>query len=343
MSLVIDTFRNLIPPKSRPNVSNWISFNAPCCHHRGHKQDQRKRGGLKIDDGIVYNCFNCKFTTSWKPGRGISEKFKNLCKWLGASQDEINRMIFEAIKTESLNYEPEDDFVLVNFPKKELPEGALPLSEWGQLIYGEIKEQIGDNFLNVITYLMDRGFTNPFDHDFYWSPDPNYIDRVIIPFRWNNIIVGNTARKISGSKPKYLSDQPSNFLFNVDQQTEKQRYIFVCEGPFDALSVGGTALLTNNINDQQARILNNFNAEVIVIPDQDSAGLQLIERAIYYNFSVAFPNWDIDVKDVADAVNRYGKLFVIVDAIKTAQNQEIVINLYKKQLEKKIKYSKNND
>jgi hypothetical protein len=342
MPLVIDSFRKLIPPRSRSNSSNWISFNAPCCQHRGHKPDQRKRGGLKIDDGIVYNCFNCKFTASWQPGRNITEKFKNLCKWLGASQDDINQLIFEAIKTESLDYEPGDDIAQVDFPKRDLPPGSLSLAEWGPLIEGDIKETVGDDFLKVVSYLIERGYDNPFNHDFYWSPDPEYIDRVIIPFRWQGRIVGSTARKIADGKPKYVSDQPSNFLFNVDRQTEKQKYIFVCEGPFDALSIGGTALLTNNISDQQARILNSFNAEIIVIPDQDTPGLQLIERAIYYNFSVAFPNWGSDVKDVADAVNKYGKLFVVVDSIKTAQNQEIVINLYKKQLEKKLKYSENN-
>jgi hypothetical protein len=47
---------------------------------------------------------------------------------------------------------------------------------------------------------------------------------------------------------------------------------------------------------------------------------------------VAFPTWDSDVKDVADAVLKYGKLFVIVDAIKTAQRGEIKINVAKNNL-----------
>ena len=57
------------------------------------------------------------------------------------------------------------------------------------------------------------------------------------------------------------------------------------------------------------------------------------------------PNWDDDVKDVADAVQRYGKLFVIVDAIKTAQKGAIKINMAKKQQEHKLErleYAKEN-
>ena len=217
----------------------------------------------------------------------------------------------------------------------------MSLMDWSGIIQGEIEEKIGPQFIEILRYLMSRGYENPFDYDFYWSPTPGYDNRVIIPFRWQGRIVGNTARRITEGKPKYLSDQHPHFVFNFDKQTEDQKYILVCEGPFDALSVNGVALLTNDIADQQARIINSLGADVIVIPDQDEAGLQLINKAIHYNWSVAFPNWDDDVKDVAEAVQRYGKLFVIVDLIKTAQKGEIKITMLKKQLEQKLKYEKN--
>ena len=336
MTLVVDKFRTLIPSRAKSSPSGWTSFNAPCCHHRGHSQDTRKRGGLRFDQGIIFNCFNCKFTASWQPGRQISEKFKSLCKWLGASDDDIKVMVFEALKTESENYEPEQHVAKVEFESKELPEDALPLAEWGNLIEGELEEKIGEDYANALRYLISRGYNNPFDYDFYWSPAPGYIDRVIIPFYYQNRIVGNTARKVVDGRPKYLSDQHPHFVFNTDAQKENQKYIFVVEGPFDALSIGGVGLLTNDIADQQARIVNGLGSEVIVIPDQDEAGLNLIKKAMHYNWSVAFPNWDDDVKDVADAVLRYGKLFVIVDAIKTAVSGEIKLTMALKKLEKKL-------
>ena len=82
-----------------------------------------------------------------------------------------------------------------------------------------------------------------------------------------------------------------------------------------------------------------------MIPDQDSAGLTLFDRAAELGWSVAMPNWDPDIKDTADAVQRYGQLFVIVDAIKTAQQGEIKIIMAKKQQEHKIErleYDKEN-
>ncbi len=337
MTLVVDKFRSLIPPRAKSSPSGWTSFNAPCCQHRGHSPDTRKRGGLRFDgNGIVYNCFNCKFSTGWQPGSPFGEKIKSLSRWMGASEDDIRAMVFEALKTEAEDYESPEYQPKIEFEEKSLPEHSMSLMEWSGLLEGEIEEKIGPQFIEVLRYLMNRGYDNPFDYDFYWSPTPGYIDRVIVPFRWKGVIVGNTARKITDGKPKYLSDQHPHFVFNFDQQKEDQKYIFVCEGPFDALSINGVALLTNDIADQQARIINSLGAEVIVIPDQDEAGLELIKKAIHYNWSVAFPNWNNDVKDVADAVQKYGKLFVIVDAIKTAQKGEIKITMFKKHLEQKL-------
>lgn len=333
MTLVVDKFQSLLPPRAKQSPSGWTSFNAPCCQHRGHSPDTRKRAGVRFDGlGFVYNCFNCKFTTGWQPGSPIGEKLKTLVRWMGASEDDVKDLVFEALKTESADYNPQQHQPKIEFTDKELPEGALPLLEWADADLDQDQEQ---NFRSVIQYVVDRGYDLN-DNNFYWSPTPGYIDRVIIPFRWQNRIVGNTARKVRDGKPKYLSDQHPHFVFNFDQQQEDQKYIFVVEGPFDALSIDGVALLTNDISDQQSRIINSLGVEVIVIPDQDKAGLQLIKRAIELDWSVAFPNWDDDVKDCADAVRKYGKIFVVVDAIKTAQKGKIKITMAEKNLQQKI-------
>lgn len=332
MTLVVDTFRKLLPPRAKSSPSGWTSFNAPCCGHRGHSPDTRKRGGLRFDQGIVYNCFNCKFSTSWQPGRTISEKFKSLCRWMGASEDDIKTMVFEALKTEAPDYEAPDYIPKVEFEEKALPEAAMSISDW---VKSEYLPEVSDNLGPVIDYIYSRGM-DPMTDDFFWSPAPGYESRVIVPFRYEGKIVGNTARKVTDGKPKYLSDQHPHFVFNTDRQSENQRYIFVVEGPFDALSIGGVALLTNDIADQQARIINSLGGEIIVIPDQDEAGLNLVKKAMHYNWAVAFPNWDNEVKDAAEAVQRYGKLFVVVDAIKTAVSGDIKITMALKQMEKKI-------
>ena len=77
--------------------------------------------------------------------------------------------------------------------------------------------------------------------------------------------------------------------------------------------------------------------EIIVIPDQDEAGLEMIDSAIEHGFSVAFPTWEDHIKDVNDAVLRYGHLFVTVDAIKTSHQSKIKISMHKKKLEQRLK------
>lgn len=342
MTLVLDKFKSLLPPRAKSSPSGWTSFNAPCCHHRGHSRDKRKRAGVRFDTGFVYNCFNCKFTASWQPGRSISEKLKSLVRWMGGNDDDIRQMVFEALKTESPEYVAKESEFKIDFTTKELPEGALSISDWLDV---ELDLNLDTALAYVVEYLVNRGF-NPTSDDFYWSPVEGFQNRVIIPFRYQGRIVGYTARKVTPGKPKYLSDQHPRFVFNVDKQSDEQQYVFVTEGPFDAMSINGVALLTNDIADQQHKIINSLGAEVIVIPDQDQAGMNLISKAIEYNWSVAFPNWEDDVKDVADAVQKYGKLFVVVDAIKTAQSGAIKIEVAKRAMENKlnrIEYEKENN
>lgn len=332
MTAVVDIFRSILPSKAKHSPSGWTSFNAPCCQHRGHKPDTRKRAGVRFDgEGVIYNCFNCKFTTGWQPGSPFGEKMKTLCKWLGASDDTIKELIFEALKSEGGDYQPQQIFN-TNFTEKDLPEAAMPISQWL-----EMYDDMTAEFLNpVVQYVIDRGF-DPLDKNFYWSPAAGYADRIILPYFYQGKIVGSTARKITNGKPKYISDQHPHFVYNTDQQNEYRKYVLVTEGQFDALSVDGVGLLTNDISEQQSRIINSMGKDVIVVPDQDSAGLNIIDRAVELGWNVAFPNWDSDVKDCADAVQKYGKLFVVVDIIKTAEKNPIKIEMLKRALAQKIK------
>lgn len=335
MTVVSEIFKQWLPNRLKQTPSGWASFNAACCHHRGHSHDDRQRGGAKFGDGFVYNCFNCGYTASWKPGRPISQKLKKLMQWLGAPEDDINRMIFEAMRTESPDYDPSKSVEVKKFTKKELPEGALPLLDWIDI---DLDNDLELKLAEVVQYIVNRGF-DPVDSVFMWTPVDGFSDRVIIPFRHEGEIVGWTARKIRPGKPKYLSDQHPNYVFNLDSITREQKYVFVVEGPFDALAIGGVALLHNDISDHQAALINRLGKTVIVVPDRDQAGIEVIKRAIELDWEVAFPNWEPDVKDAADAVEKYGDLFVVTDIISTSVAGNIKINLYMKNFQKTLEKS----
>ena len=337
MTLVIDKIRSFIPQRSSATPSGWLTFNAPCCHHRGHKPDKRKRGGIRFDGtGVVYHCFNCKFATGWKPGDQITHRLKQFVTWLGVSNDDINQLVLEALKAEHPDYKPEHSKEVAphhQFNPVKLPEGCLPVAEWIE----HYLDLVGDPIAPILEYLVSRGFS-PFDPHFYWTPVEEYSARVIIPYWYGGKIVGYTGRKVFPGKPKYLSEQQPGFVFNLDGQTVGQKYLFVVEGIFDAIAINGVGVLTNAINEQQARLINSVGADqVIVIPDQDKPGLELYSAALKYNWSVATPTWENSIKDVADAVQTYGKLFTVVDAIKTAKSGPVHINLAKQHAEAQLK------
>ncbi len=169
MTLVVDKFRTLLPPRAKSSPSGWTSFNAPCCQHRGHSPDTRKRGGIRFDgDGIVYNCFNCKFSTDWQPGSPFGEKMKNLSRWLVAAEDDIKELIFESLKTEGPEYKPEQYQSKIEFTDKPLPEGSLSLKEWV-----EFGTDMPLEVVPVLEYVYNRGY-DPLDGNFYWSPSSGY-------------------------------------------------------------------------------------------------------------------------------------------------------------------------
>ena len=66
------------------------------------------------------------------------------------------------------------------------------------------------------------------------------------------------------------------------------------------------------------------------MPDRDAPGEKLISQAKDFGWSVAFPEWGDDIKDVADAVMRYGRLFTIQSILKTAESSKLKIDLKRK-------------
>jgi hypothetical protein len=55
---------------------------------------------------------------------------KTLARWLGANDDNIKELVFEALRTEGDAYQPQQQQDIIQFTEKPLPDGALPLVEW---------------------------------------------------------------------------------------------------------------------------------------------------------------------------------------------------------------------
>lgn len=328
MSLIADTILQYLPSKRKQTPSGWISFNAPCC------DDRRGRGGLILNagDAVSYHCFNCQFKASWQPGRGISQKMNKLMRLLNVPDDVINQLRLEALR---LNENPDVKLrsIIPTFDERALPMDARSLEEWSTWIELQGWENADQSLIDVFCYLRNIRGLDPYAYPYYWTNKIGFKNRVIIPFYKDNKIVGWTARATNeGGSPKYLSEQQPGYVFNLDrQQTNERAFVIVCEGPFDALSIDGCALLGAEIKDSQNYLLKQLGKEIILVPDRDHEGPKTVEQAIEFGWSVSMPDWPEGVKDVNDAVNKIGSLATLYLIKKSAESNSLKIQLRAKQ------------
>ena len=158
-------------------------------------------------------------------------------------------------------------------------------------------------------------------------------NRLIVPFKWKRKTIGFSARSIDNdSKPKYFTSHDSGFVYGIDNQLPERRFAIVTEGLLDAMCIGGVGIMNNRCSETQAQIIDTLAREIILVPDKDKAGQKLIDDALEYGWSVSFPEWEDDIKDVNDAVVRYGKLFTLKSIIDSKETSRLKINLLRKQL-----------
>ena len=314
--------------------AGWLSGHAVCCVHNGETVDRFGRGGFMPvgNGGINYHCFNCGFITGYMPGRHLPYKFRKLLGWLGADDNTIYRLIFDAIrnKDDSLDITPVEKTEIV-IKARSLPAQALSIT---QLLNQYEGQSVPEYFEQAVQYAYDRNIDFE-KYDFYWTPETAYNlnRRLIVPFYWQKNIIGYTARTFLDTvKPKYHNSYEPHFVFNVDQQLPTSKFVIVCEGPFDAMSIDGVAILGNECNESQADIIDSLSREVIVVPDQDKAGYKLIDAALEYNWAVSFPVWGETCKDINEAVCKYGKLFTLKAILDGKETNRLKIELKKKRM-----------
>jgi hypothetical protein len=313
-----------LPGKRKLTPSGWISFNAPCCTHNGQSADTRQRGGLKVaEQGWSWHCFNCGYTASFILGRSVSFKARRLLGWLGVADRDIEHLNLESMRHRSVYGIIEDRqrtfeaLQGIAFEERELPAGAE---------FVEPDSEYAD-------YLQKRCVPR----DFPFMKDPLVTRRsIVIPFTYRDRVVGWTKRFLDDRNPRYLSDAQPGYVFNVDSIKDSWTQVIVTEGIFDALSIGGVAVMHNDINDAQARLIRNLGREITVVPDQDKTGLDLIDRALELGWAVSIPDWGVDCKDVNDAVIKHGRLATLITIMQSRETSRIKIELRKRQLAKRL-------
>lgn len=313
-----------LPSRRKSTPSGWISFNCPVC------DDRRSRGGIKISDqSWSYHCFNCTVTASFVLGRSVSFKARSLLRLLSVSESEIEQLNLESLRHRSINGIIDDRARVANHLSD------INFKEFDDFPPGS--EIITDKLPKYWQYLRDRRVPENFPAMTAIRNDGVHWVRphVTIPFSYDGKIVGWTSRMIDGKSPKYISHSQPGYVFGIDQQQSEWQHILVMEGIFDALSIGGVAVMHSTVSDAQARLIRNLGREVTVIPDQDQAGIELVDRAVELGWAVSIPDWP-DCKDVNDAVVKYGRLATLLTIMKARETSRIKIEIRKKQLVKRL-------
>lgn len=303
-----------LPSKRRRSPSGWISFNAPCCEHRGHKPDTRGRGGiLPHNTGFAYSCFNCGFKTAYTAGEKLGFKLRQLLSWLGVDPGTIEALQLQAIRNQRfLGVQPEyaPPPPPPEYPVHHLDPRIVPLTS---------------DHSRQMAYLQSRGI-DPGWYPFLVDPgDPR--PGIVIPLSHDGKIVGQTMRYLDDRHPRYVHTMPPGYVFGTDMQQPHWKKVIVVEGIMDAITIGGVAVLHNDINTVQVQHITALNREVIVVPDRDFAGMALVDRAMELGWAVSFPNWSKDIKDTADAVKIYGRLCTLITIQDTVSTSSIKILL----------------
>ena len=94
----------------------------------------------------------------------------------------------------------------------------------------------------------------------------------------------------------------------------------------------GVAIMTNEVNKNQAARITALNRDTIVVPDRDAAGAAMIQSALDHGWSVSMPPWEAHIKDVADAVCQYGRLYTMATILHYRETNPIKIQLLHKKL-----------
>lgn len=316
---------SIIPGKKKKTSSGWTSFNAICCTHFGHNSDRRMRGGIKFDGQHNWSlhCFNCGFKCNFVLGRSISAKTRNLLTWCGIDDIDVQRWSLESLQHKDLiDFTKPKKKVKIKFNEHKLPDG-------------EILDKNNPKHKLYSDYVASRKIDSN-EYPFLITPHESgrMGNRIVIPYTYKGKIVGHTSRFTDNKTPKYINEQQPGYVFNIDMQKDDWQVCILTEGIFDALSIDGVAVMHDDISSEQAMLLSTLNRQIIVVPDHDSTGMGMISRALELGYKVSLPNWGAGIKDVNDAVVKYGKFQTLLSIVQSATNSKIKIEMQRKKIGK---------
>ena len=178
-----------------------------------------------------------------------SVKLRKLLQWWVAADDSITKLTFDVMRINEGVQVAERKIEIPTFETVPLPPDAVKIKDI---------TEFNKFSMAILEYIATRNLDLD-DTEYYWCPSLAYRDRLIIPFYFEQRIIGWTGRTITADKkPKYMNEQQPGFVYGLDKQTYDKEFAILVEGPVDAIHIGGCALGGSEINDAQALLLNRL-------------------------------------------------------------------------------------
>lgn len=292
------------------------------------------RGGWKFDGETAgYNCFNCGIHGSFTPEEEypMSKDMKEILLAFGIPKREYAKILFRIRETDP-SFKPREKTENDNLMEQLL---AKKIQMPDYLV--DLKDALDSNVgKKALAMLEDKGVDYkdyPFFVSFGKTESKNptekanakiTINRLIIPIYFKNDLLMLQARDLTGkNKNKYINiGSAGTTLFGLDRLKKNHKYIMVVESFWDAYHLQGVSVITNNISSFQIKLLNSLEKPKIVVPDRMGDYNTLALRGIKEGWGLSAPNNFRNLKDVTEAVQKYGKMYALYQYMNNVVNSE---------------------
>lgn len=252
------------------------TYNAECPVCKEGKSSGLKRRLFYFPREHYFYCFNC--TKSWSELNWLKEVTGESASTI---LKDANAHIVDLTNTITSS-KPETDERIVRSPGT-LPFDSIDIFDKQQLEHAKkhysTKSAIFDCAVQYCKHRhIDVAINRP--KSLYLSlSDYTHANRLIIPFYDVNdrLYTFQSRSLLSNSYPKYITKPGDKCLYGENTLTDDIPYIFVLEGPIDAMFIpNGVAVGGSSITQrQQETLYKHFEKQIIYIFDNDKSNAEM--------------------------------------------------------------------
>jgi hypothetical protein len=302
--------RQYVPLPANTTAKGWYAITCQVCHDHKYK----KRGAWKFEGNkTAYHCFNCGAKATFDDDVCyLSDDMTKILTAYGIPQDNMDFIKFKALeKRGNKSKAPMRIDLKLDPDVLTLPDHFYKLEANSDDPWSMVAED----------YLLHERGIKVGDYPFYLSTggktpqEKSWKGRLIIPVYKDGKLIFYHGRDLTDKKAnKYLNASTStkdNVIFGYDQlQQHTDLPLYIVEGFFDAYAIDGVAVFGNELTKAQGKIINRSRRLKVVIPDRKGDGDVLALKGLDLGWSVSLPDIG-NCKDVDEAVQKYGKLYVM--------------------------------